>query len=170
MRAGIDGAVRTRPARRSEDSTFEKRSLRKTLRLIVVRLPRFTLKGIMTITVLLVEPNSSALSMYTILVESAGYQVVTTHDMTLACKLLREQRVDVLVTKLAIDKVGGAFGDSTYARVMKGIQPDLCVIFADGLYPSGNTDGMDTFLQTPFTPAELKAAVESCLSRPVSDS
>ena len=76
-------------------------------------------------TLLLVDDDSSVLLMQKMLLESAGFRVLTAASGTDALKLFESETVDLVVMDYFMPELNGI----ETARVMKQLKPDVPILF-----------------------------------------
>jgi PAS domain S-box-containing protein len=119
-----------------------------------------------TETILVAEDEDSVRAVATAALASRGYNVLAAPDGESALALARQypQRIDLLLTDVVMPGMNGR----ELAEAMTAERDDLRVLFASGytddasLLAGIHTDEL-SFLQKPFTPAELVRRVRSLL-------
>jgi two-component system, cell cycle sensor histidine kinase and response regulator CckA len=115
------------------------------------------------ITILVVEDEELIRKLAAHVLAQEGYQVLEASDPIEACDLFRYKDIDVLFTDVMMPCNNGA--DLARALVLR--RPQTKVVFASGLPPGSLPETSQvnhvTFLQKPYGPQQLKAAIESAL-------
>lgn len=112
-------------------------------------------------TILVVDDQPATLKVARILLESFGYRVLAAADAQEAIILFRQHRdqIRLLLTDVVMPDVNGP----QLAERLRGIKPDLRVIYMSG-YPNDELrDSGAVFLSKPFNPAGLSKAVREAL-------
>ena len=112
-------------------------------------------------TILVIEDDSSVLSLVDRLLTAKGYTILTAHDPKDAAVVLAQygKPPDLLLTDIIL---GGETGVE-YARSLKEVHPPLKVIFMTGLAhraPAALRTGLGPVLHKPFGADELYRIVE----------
>jgi PAS domain S-box-containing protein len=121
-----------------------------------------------TETILAVEDEESLRKLLRTVLERSGYQVLLASDGVEALELWRERSasVDLLLTDMVMPR--GISGQELATKLLAE-RPDLKVLIMSGYAPQGRD--MDNgpghrrfnFLQKPYRPRDLTAAVRACL-------
>ncbi len=122
-----------------------------------------TVKGNRSGQILLVEDQEIVRNLMRIMLVREGYDVVVAAEGAEALELSRGQRFDLVITDMVMPKMTGkALAASLHAE-----RPGLPVIFVSGFMPEGTGEVQpgDTFLQKPFSAADLSFAVRTSLHR-----
>ncbi len=118
------------------------------------------------ITILLVDDEAGILSLFSLVLRSKGYEVITAANGFEALELCRRNKpkVNLLLTDVDLPKKNGL----ELARELRTLQPDLSVLLMSG-NPSRCQDDNNTipfaFLEKPFLPKALLQEVERELSK-----
>jgi PAS domain S-box-containing protein len=116
--------------------------------------------------VLLVEDDPLVLATSARALESHGYRVLRARSGDEALAVVREQRVDLLVSDVVMPRMPGP----TLAREVDRLCPGMPILFVSG-YTAGSALGVvlrergDAFLPKPYTPRTLAAKVREVLDR-----
>jgi DNA-binding NtrC family response regulator len=117
-------------------------------------------------SILAVDDNRNALEIIRRILAQSGYEVLTCEGVPEAVNLLRDQRVDLVITDMKMPKHSGF---ELVRHVSENFQ-DTAVIMVTG-YPSieGAVEaikiGADDFLAKPYTDDELISVVRRALDR-----
>jgi CheY-like chemotaxis protein len=109
--------------------------------------------------VLIVDDNESVLGVMTTVLESAGYRLDSTRDAESAARLLDVNTYDCVVSDVVMPGKGGLW----LLKQVREQHPATPVILVTGsAVPGARADarGAHAWLEKPFRPAELIAAVE----------
>jgi DNA-binding response OmpR family regulator len=115
-------------------------------------------------TILLVEDDRSLRRYLEVILQKAGYTVITASDGLEAMKTALTTTLDAVVTDAIMPHLGG----HELCRFLRG-QPKLSrlpVILLSGLENSAATaqaDGADVYLSKPVSPSELVSCLEQLL-------
>jgi len=116
-------------------------------------------------TVLVVEDERPVRRLVERVLGGNGYRVLVAATGSEAIDIAREsERIDLLVTDVIMPQMSGV----TAAESIKGIHPDVKVLFMSG-YPDdtvahlGVLDGVEKFIQKPFTSEELLGKMRAAL-------
>ena len=122
-------------------------------------------------TVLVVEDEHAIRRLVERVLGGNGYRVLVAATGSEAIDIAHEsERIDLLVTDVIMPQMSGV----TVAESIKGMHPDVKVLFMSG-YPDdtvahlGVLDGVDKFIQKPFTSEELLGKMRATLD-PAPDS
>ncbi len=116
--------------------------------------------------ILTVDDNLNALEIIKRNLETAGYNVTTSNGVQAAVEILKDQKIDLLITDLKMPKHSGL----DLVRHVSENYNDIGIIMVTG-YPSidGAVEavktGVEEFLAKPFTDEELLSAVQSVLEK-----
>lgn len=115
--------------------------------------------------VLAVDDEPSLRLVLKSLLQRLGYAVATAATITEALAILRERKVDVLLTDVVL--AGGESG-ATLAPQARDIQPDLSVIYISGFARDSldleSLGERDWFVSKPFTMADMRAVLREALT------
>jgi len=159
-------------SRKNQGSTF-----RVFLPLVTDKLPRASEKATEAHqveqggTVLLVEDQDMVRKVAELMLKRLGYEVLAASDGADAVKLLRENPdlIRFVITDLTM---AGMDGWETLTALRK-TRPDIPVILVSG-YDEGHamtsncSERPQLFLQKPYSPSDLRAAIDKALKKPVS--
>jgi two-component system, cell cycle response regulator DivK len=119
-------------------------------------------------TVLLVDDNDDERYIYSTLLRSFGYEVLLTDKGEEALRVARETSPDLIVMDVWLPEMSGL---TASRRLREDPATSTIPIIAISLYdvsPAAVRDaGCDMFLEKPFTPANLRAAVERYVGPPL---
>jgi CheY-like chemotaxis protein len=114
-------------------------------------------------SILVAEDEDAVRVLVVKILGAQGYRVQAAPSGAAALELWREQSgaFDLLLTDLIMP---GGISGMQLAEQLRGELPDLRIIYMSG-YQGSTTGGRElaNFLQKPFSPADLEAAVRSCL-------
>jgi CheY-like chemotaxis protein len=120
------------------------------------------------VTVLLVEDDDDNRDLMTEVLESDGYRVLLAVNGAEALRVLRAERVDVVVTDIGLPGVGGI----EVAQAAAASDPRIPVVIVTGYAERndvpGIRDGVDRVLVKPIDPDTLTGAVAAAL-RPATE-
>jgi len=119
----------------------------------------------MAATVLLVDDERFARTIYSDYLRAAGYDVEVTEDAEAALKLLRERTFDVLLTDIVMPRSDGL----QLLADAKQLDPDMAVVVItalDRVEPAVRAmkSGASDYLVKPVTPEALQMALQRSLS------
>src|SRR5512146_1492825 len=119
----------------------------------------------MSASVLLVDDERFARSVYSDYLRAAGYEVEVAPDAEAALALLQQRRYDVLLTDVILPRSSGL----DLLGIAKGIDPNLEVVVITALDKVGPAvramkSGASDYLVKPVAPEGLQLAVQRCLS------
>lgn len=121
-------------------------------------------------TILLVEDEPAVRMLSRMILERLGYQVIEAESGVAAWEIWVNQRpaVDLMVTDMIMPH--GLTGRGL-AEKLRAEKPELRIVFITGYSPSSVARGMNliegvNFVQKPYVPDALSAAVRNCLSQP----
>jgi CheY-like chemotaxis protein len=108
-------------------------------------------------SVLVVDDQDVVRDVMKIALESAGYDVLTAASPTRALELVRDRRIDLLITDVVMPEMDAFELAGEVSRELPGIRV---------LYTSGYTDAAaeGPFIQKPFTPSQLVEKVGAVLA------
>ena len=115
---------------------------------------------------LAVDDNLNALEIIKRNLENAGYKVITSNGVQAAVEVLKDQKIDLVITDFKMPKHSGL----DLVRHVSENYNDVGIIMVTG-YPSidGAVEaiktGVEEFLAKPFTDEELLSAVQSVLEK-----
>lgn len=119
-------------------------------------------------TILLVEDDEIVRKMHRIILEDAGYTVITAKDGDEALVKFEQHSasIQLLATDVIMPKRNG---HSVYLKI-KQVDPDMKVVFLSGytkdvVLQSGILDGVYDFIQKPVKPGDLLRKVRSIIDR-----
>lgn len=119
-----------------------------------------------TETILVAEDQETVRRLAKVVLESAGYQVLTAADGTEALRLAEsnEGPIHLLLTDMVMRSMSG----TELARILRREHPETRVLFMSGYAERGLQEvGVDAaFLQKPFSLEGLKAKVRELLDAP----
>ncbi len=115
-------------------------------------------------TVLIVEDNHSVRSLVRRVLHDAGYMAIEAPDPRSALDRFRAHGpgIDVVITDLVMPHMHGR----DLALAMRAVRPKVKVLFTSGYADDAQGDATDygiSFIQKPFSPAELLARVRALL-------
>ena len=116
--------------------------------------------------ILAVDDNLNALEIIKRNLENDGYKVITSNGVQAAVEVLKDQKIDLLITDFKMPKHSGL----DLVRHVSENYNDVGIIMVTG-YPSidGAVEavktGVEEFLAKPFTDEELLSAVQSVLEK-----
>ncbi len=116
--------------------------------------------------ILAVDDNLNALEIIKRNLENAGYKVITSNSVQAAVEVLKDQKIDLVITDLKMPKHSGL----DLVRHVSENYNDVGIIMVTG-YPSINgaveavKTGVEEFLAKPFTDEELLSAVQDVLEK-----
>lgn len=117
-------------------------------------------------TALVVDDEKVILDMAANMLSSAGYQVITAEGGREAINKYRERQedIDVVVLDIVMPDIDG----EDVLEAIKSINPDAEIVISSGYSINGQAGtlmdkGANSFVQKPFTPHELTAAIRSVL-------
>lgn len=118
--------------------------------------------------ILIVEDEKSVLDMAAITLRSQGCTVLTASGPLEALKIFERfsDNIDLLLTDIMMPDMTGP----EMAKLMRGMRPDLRIVFMSG-YADGHIKASDfpgeqiPFIMKPFNPAEMTRIVHNCISR-----
>lgn len=118
-----------------------------------------------TATILLAEDEALLRELGETILRHAGYTVISVHRREELDSLLKSHTndIDVLLTDVVMPEISG----QELAKRVRSRWPGVRVIYTSG-YPSDELKDMHrdaTFLQKPFTPAELMEKIRQVLAR-----
>jgi len=124
-------------------------------------------KPLKSLTILLVEDEESLRQLTELILRRAGFQVLTAADGPPAIQILQkaQSRIDLVITDISLPRMNG----HELAARLRDLDANVKILFASGSFGEpatmslGGIEGVN-FLQKPFTPTELLAAVNSILS------
>ncbi|MEZ5285368.1 MAG: PAS domain-containing protein [Vicinamibacterales bacterium] len=127
--------------------------------------PRHRPRG--TETVLVVEDEAGVRQLAASVLRASGYTVLTAESGVAAIEIFRERENEIALVLTDVVMPEGVTG-AELARRLRAERHDLKVLFtsgytADALSSEQATDDRVHFLQKPFKPEELAAAVRRCL-------
>jgi CheY-like chemotaxis protein len=123
--------------------------------------------------ILVVDDDRAILATVDLLLKKAGHQVTTASDGRAGIRLCQNERFDLLIVDIFMPDMDGL---ETISQVHQ-VHPDLPVIVISGYQFGGTGEKRPDFLHMatalgavhglpkPFRPAELIAAVNTCLDR-----
>jgi diguanylate cyclase (GGDEF)-like protein len=119
----------------------------------------------MSASVLLVDDERFARTVYSDYLRASGYEVEVAPDAEAALKLLKQRRYDVLLTDVILPGSSGL----DLLGIAKGLDPNLEVVVItalDKVDPAVRAmkSGASDYLVKPVTPEGLQLAVQRCLS------
>lgn len=103
--------------------------------------------------VLLAEDDAVLREILIVLLHDAGYQVLAAFDGQAALSMVRDRKVDLLLTDVDMPRMGGV----ELARRLTAKQPGLPVLFMSG---SSAAPAEGAFIAKPFAMDELEAQLE----------
>jgi signal transduction histidine kinase/CheY-like chemotaxis protein len=116
--------------------------------------------------VLMVDDEAYVLEVTRTALERFGYRVFTAENGQEAVETYRQRRdeIDVVVLDLTMPVMDGA---EAY-RVLTGMNPDVPIVLSSGFSESCvrarfHADGRPGFLQKPYLPTDLRAAIEAAV-------
>lgn len=117
-----------------------------------------------TATILLAEDEPLLRELGETILRHAGYTVISVHRREELALLLKSHanEIDVLLTDVVMPEISG----QELAKQVRSRWPGVRVIYTSG-YPSDDLKDMHrgaSFLQKPFTPAELMEKIRQVLS------
>lgn len=111
-------------------------------------------------TILLVDDEAPSRVLMTIILNQAGYTVLSASDGCEGARRLQgKEEISLLVTDLAMPGMNGA----ELARFAKSLRPELPILFVSGHLDCFPDSPNVPSITKPFTPFELIAAVEGAL-------
>jgi PAS domain S-box-containing protein len=115
-------------------------------------------------TVLLVEDQAAVRRLTRRILETNGYRVLDTGDAETALALLRDNRIDILLTDVVMPQMSGV----DLARRARAFLPALPVLFMSGFSGHSALDAITDapFIQKPFAPQALVSKIRDILHQP----
>jgi len=118
--------------------------------------------------VLIVEDEKAVLDMAALALRSKGYTVLTASGPLEALKIFEHfsDDIDLLLTDVMMPDMSGP----EMAKLMRGMRPDLQIVFMSG-YADGHIKGSDfpgeqiPFIMKPFNPAEMTHIIKNGIYR-----
>lgn len=119
--------------------------------------------------ILIVEDEVFIRDLAELIVEEVGHTSLSASDMDEALALLRSpQRIDALFTDIRLKTA--VLGGYELAQLAIKLRPQLRVLYASGNSTTDKTKALFVrgarFLQKPYSPEELKGAIEDLLAAP----
>lgn len=118
--------------------------------------------------ILVVDDDLTMRELVTLVAEREGHEVFSVENGVEAVKLLRDQRIDLLVTDIIMPEMDGF----VVVQVAREVQPDARVIVASAVgekVPEHLTEaafrklGVNRFLPKPFRASALRMAIRQAL-------
>lgn len=117
-------------------------------------------------TILVLEDDEAMRKLISSVLKSAGYHVLQAHNPTDAAAMFGSDlfAVDLLVADIFMPSMMGP----DFARELLSMRPELKIVFITGtdqetIKATMNLAPHKQFLQKPFTPEQLREAVETAL-------
>ncbi len=117
-------------------------------------------------TILVVDNGEEIRGTLTKILEREGYEVFTAEDGQSALKILRESKVNVIVSDVGMPKIDGL----KLLKAAKAILPDIEVILMTGhgkaeMGLEALKDGAFDFIHKPFTKVALTKTIKQALEK-----
>jgi CheY-like chemotaxis protein len=117
-------------------------------------------------TLLIVDDDPSVLNIVALILENAGYNLLTAANGQAALHVLRKSQVpvDLVVSDIDMPIMNGY----VFAKEMTFAYPDIPILFMSGSHSSWPPDRGEpySFLAKPFSPAALLGVVQGLLPPP----